>query len=122
MESIISELEQGAEFAALASRYSEDTSKAAGGDLGYFHRGQMVAPFEEAAFRTSVGGVSEIVETVYGLHVIEVLDHQPMQVVPEELAQQQIYEHLLEVKRRQAMRNEVSSLRANAEIEVLIPL
>ena len=122
MDVIVAQLEGGAEFAALATAYSEDSSKDNGGDLGYFSRGEMVAQFDEAAFATEVGAVSGIVETIYGLHLIKVEDRQPAQIVPESMAQQQIYEHLLEVKRRQAMRDEIATLRASADIEVLLPL
>jgi peptidyl-prolyl cis-trans isomerase D len=61
----------GEDFAALAQELSEDPgSKAAGGDLGLFRRGQMVAAFETAAFALEPGEVSEPVRTVYGYHLI----------------------------------------------------
>lgn len=121
MDAIVAQLENGADFAVLAATYSEDSSKDNGGDLGYFQRGQMVPQFDQAAFTIAVGEVSGIVETVYGLHLIKVEDRQPSQTVPESMAQQQIYDHLLEVKRRQAMREEIATLRAAADIEVLLP-
>lgn len=122
MDSIIDQLANGADFAALATSYSEDTSAAQGGDLGYFHHGQMVKPFDDAAFALAVGETSGIVETVYGLHVIRVEDRQPAKIVPEEMASEQIYDYLLDVNQRQAIRNELSELRAEAEIEILLPL
>lgn len=122
MDAVIAELEAGADFATLAGTYSEDGSKAQGGSLGYFHRGEMVEPFAEAAFALEVGQVSGIVETMYGLHIIKLEDRRPPGTVPEEMAQQQIYDYLLEVKRRQAIRDEIASLRASADIEILVPL
>ncbi len=122
MNAIIAELDAGAEFEALAAMYSEDDSKSVGGDLGFFNRGEMVEAFAEAAFATAVGEVTGVVETVYGLHIIKVDDRQPSQIVPEEAAQQQIYDHLLEVKRRQAIRDELAALRTDADIKILIPL
>ncbi|MBI4544638.1 MAG: peptidylprolyl isomerase [Gemmatimonadetes bacterium] len=63
----------GADFAALAREYSQDPGSAQqDGDLGFFGRGQMVAPFEEAAFALGVGAVSQVVESPFGLHVIKV--------------------------------------------------
>lgn len=63
----------GGDFAALARQHSRDPgSGQQGGDLGWFGRGQMVPPFEEAAFSLAPGEVSDPVETPYGVHVIQV--------------------------------------------------
>lgn len=61
---------EGEDFNALAREYSDDPSGPRGGFLGGFTRGAMVQPFEDAAFRLPVGGVSAVVETEYGFHVI----------------------------------------------------
>ena len=63
---------KGDDFAALAVVASECPSKARGGDLGMFTRGQMVPSFEEAAFSQEVGEIGPVVETDYGFHVIQV--------------------------------------------------
>jgi hypothetical protein len=75
-QAIIDQLESGGDFAELASAHSTDPgTAAAGGDLGYFTRGQMVLPFEEAAFAIAVGEFSRTpVETQFGWHVIKVVD------------------------------------------------
>ena len=76
-EEIQARAESGEDFSALAAEYSDDQSNAQqGGDLGWFERGEMVGPFEEAAFDLEVGDVSEVVETPYGLHVIKVDDRE----------------------------------------------
>ncbi len=65
----------GEDFAALAAEYSSDTTSAVeGGDLGWFGRGAMVAPFEEAAFALEPGEISEPIRSDFGYHIIEVLE------------------------------------------------
>lgn len=66
-------LEQGTDFAALAAAESEDPgSKARGGDLGAFGRGEMVPEFEAAAFGSPVGKIVGPVRTAFGWHIIRV--------------------------------------------------
>ena len=68
-------IESGAiSFAAAARQFSEDGSKVDGGDLGWFGRGNMVAPFEQAAYAASVGEVVGPVVSQFGVHLIEVTD------------------------------------------------
>ncbi|MGI9542835.1 MAG: peptidylprolyl isomerase [Cyclobacteriaceae bacterium] len=69
---------KGGEFTALASEYSKDPSAATnGGNLGYFSALQMVYPFEEAAYRTEIGAISQPVRTQFGYHLVKVLDRRP---------------------------------------------
>ena len=76
--SITQQLKDGADFAALAAQYSDDTSNAAsGGDLGFFGKGQMVAEFENAAFALAVDEISEPVRSQFGYHIIQVLETNP---------------------------------------------
>lgn len=74
-EAIMKELVAGADFAELAKTKSIDTGSGAnGGDLGYFKKDAMVAPFAEAAFSTEPGQLSGIVESEFGFHIIKVID------------------------------------------------
>ena len=71
-------LVDGEDFATLAAEYSDDPGSAAnGGELGWFGKGQMVAPFEEAAFNLEIGEISEPVKSDFGYHLIEVLERDP---------------------------------------------
>nr|QGQ62229.1 peptidyl-prolyl cis-trans isomerase [Demodex folliculorum]QGQ62230.1 peptidyl-prolyl cis-trans isomerase [Demodex folliculorum]QGQ62231.1 peptidyl-prolyl cis-trans isomerase [Demodex folliculorum] len=58
----------------LASKYSDCSSARRGGDLGYFTKGAMQEPFEEAAFALNVGELSKVVDTDSGLHIIKRTD------------------------------------------------
>ncbi len=71
---IKAEIDDGASFDYYAQRYSKCPSGRNGGDLGYFGKGQMVKPFEDAAFNGEKGKVSEPVKTQFGWHLIQVVD------------------------------------------------
>jgi len=81
------QLEQGADFATLAREHSDDPGSARrGGDLGWFGRGRMVEPFEEAAFSAPIGRVVGPVETRFGYHLIEVTGRSSVEVQIADLA------------------------------------
>ncbi|MFZ4524029.1 MAG: peptidylprolyl isomerase [Chlorobium sp.] len=74
IQEIRKELLAGADFATLAMQYSQDPGSAkSGGDLGFVRKGQLIQSFESAAFALKEGGVSDIVETRYGFHLIQLL-------------------------------------------------
>lgn len=64
-------LAAGEEFTNLAKAHSTCPSGKSGGSLGFFGKGQMVKPFEDAAFATPVGEVSAPVQTQFGYHLIQ---------------------------------------------------
>lgn len=89
----------GADFAALAKKYSQGPTAATGGDLGYFTRGQMVEPFEKLAFRLKPGEVG-LVRTRFGWHVVKVEDHQQASITPLEEVRGEIRQRLVERQAR----------------------
>lgn len=75
-EKLLEEVKSGKDFAELARVNSDDAASAVkGGNLGYFTRGSMVKPFEQAAFNMKPGDISEVVETTFGYHIIKVEEY-----------------------------------------------
>ena len=109
----------GADFADLAAKNSDCPSKQAGGDLGTFARGQMVKPFEDAAFSQEKNAIGPVVETDFGFHIIQVLDHQASQVVKLDAETKQgVNTYLESEKRKSAFDGIVKGLKAAANIVV----
>ncbi|MDA8105533.1 MAG: peptidylprolyl isomerase [Nitrospiraceae bacterium] len=96
---------KGEDFAALAEEYTDDPgTKKRGGDTGYFSRGKMVKPFEEAAFSLKPGEISNIVETRFGYHIIKVEDHKAAGTMSLDEAKKSIEEYLVsELKNKKAL-------------------
>lgn len=82
-DGLLKQLRGGADFAELAKKNSDDTGNASsGGDLGTFPRGTMVKPFEDAAFALKPNEISNVVNTQYGYHIVQVLEKEPSTVTP----------------------------------------
>ncbi|MGS0740573.1 SurA N-terminal domain-containing protein [Glaciimonas sp. GG7] len=83
-ESLLAQLHRNpAEFAKLAKDNSQDTASAEhGGDLGYFGEGMMVKPFYDAAAKLKQGEISDVVESDFGYHIIELTGIKPAEVKP----------------------------------------
>src|SRR2546427_928101 len=75
-QQVLERAKKGEDFSNLAKQFSEDTTAAAGGDLGDFGRGQMVPEFERVAFSLGVGAISDLVQTQFGIHIIKVTGKQ----------------------------------------------
>jgi len=106
-EKTLSMIKSGGLFEEIAKQYSQDKATAGkGGDLGFFSRGQMVKPFEEAAFKLKPGEVSGIVETKFGYHIIKVEEIEEEGAKPLEKVKQKIQENLTEEKARELAKKE----------------
>ena len=110
-------LQKGDDFEALAREYSDCPSKGDGGNLGFFTRGQMVEPFEIAAFALEEGETSDIVETRFGYHLIKLFVKRPERTVPFEEARGEIEQWLGEQKIFEEIRLLVERLKKEAKIE-----
>ena len=145
IEDIKKQLDNNADFAELAANNSDCPSGKKGGDLGEFTRGQMVKPFEDAAFSQEIGKIGDIVETRFGYHVIKVTAKSPAreakgdepakpetvtashilikteqpqtpQTVP---SAEQVEEQLKQQKSRDSVMQYIEGLKAGAKIETV---
>ena len=120
-EGILKQVKAGGDFSALARTNSEDPGSAVnGGDLGFFPRGQMVPPFDQAAFTLGTGATSELVETQFGYHIIRVMEKRTGGAVTLEEVRPQLEEYLQNVNRQREMQTFLDGLKAKGKVEILI--
>jgi len=116
IQGLLEQIKGGADFAELAKANSDGPSAARGGDLDFFPRGQMVPPFDKAAFELEVGKVSDIVETRFGYHIIKVTDHKEAGTVSFEQAKNSLIRQLTQRKQAEFANKYIDSLKAAANI------
>jgi peptidyl-prolyl cis-trans isomerase C len=113
-KSVISELDKGADFAALAQKYSTDAGAASGGDLGYFGHDEMVKEFADTAFALPANQYTKTpVKTEFGWHVIKVEDHRVSTPPSFDEARQE----LVQLVARDVVDAKLKELRGAAKIE-----
>ncbi|WP_062016589.1 peptidylprolyl isomerase, partial [Aureimonas sp. AU4] len=117
-EAVIKELDGGKDFAAVAAEKSKDSSGANGGDLGFFGPGQMVPPFEAAAFALEPGTYTkEPVQSQFGFHVIKVLEKRKQQPP----AFEQVKDQVRQIVMREKYVAMVQKARESEGVEYLDP-
>ena len=114
---IVKQLKAGADFVELAKKSSDGPSAQTGGDLGYFSRGQMVKPFEDAAFALKPGQISDPVQTEFGWHVLKLEDRRNRPVPAFDEVKDQLMASLIQNQ----LKTIVQNLRGTAKIEFLDP-
>lgn len=120
-QGILEEARSGKQqFADLARKYSEGPSATNGGDLGYFERGKMVSPFEAAAWGLKPGGLSDLVLTQFGFHIIKVEDHRQEKHRTFDEVAGAVRNGLLEKKRQHRIEAYFGQLRESASIEIYL--
>lgn len=122
IKNIKKQLDNGADFDDLASKNSEDSSAKNGGDLGFFGRGQMVPEFEKAAFSLPVGGVSDVVETEFGYHLIKVTEKKAARKLKYEDIKGDLAGYLYQKKSSERFEAYVADLRKKGDVKVLIDI
>ncbi len=111
----------GADFAEVAKENSDCPSGRRGGDLGSFGRGQMVKPFEEAAFTQPIGELGPVVETDFGFHIIKVTDRSEAGERTFDEMKDQIKGHLNSQRKDKAVSEHIEAVRSGAKVETFLP-
>ena len=120
IEDVRKNAEGGADFAELAKTHSEGPSNVRGGDLGFFQRGQMVKPFEDAAFAMEKDQLSNIVETRFGYHLIKVTDKESEKTFSYDEVKERLTARLKQDKVEKEARTYIDSLKKDAKIDKFI--
>ncbi len=116
-QEVLEKAQEGADFAELAKKYSDDPgSKEKGGLYENFGHGRMVKPFEEAAFNLPIGSISDLVETQYGYHIIKVIDREKEERPLDEV-RTQLQAQLKQAREKEVYQDYIDSLKEKAEIE-----
>jgi len=109
---------QGENFEALAKQYSEDPgSKSNGGLYRDIRRGDMVKPFEDAAFTVPVGQISDIIETQYGFHILKVIERKK-ETRPLEKVRRELEEQVKMAKQGTVLSQHIEKLKTEAEFKI----
>src|SRR6185503_15385528 len=113
-QSILDRLRKGEDFAKLAEENSDDPqSKVKGGDLGFFAKGTMVGPFNDAVFAMKAGELSGLVESEFGFHIIRV-EERHIKSLDDPQAKQQITDKV----KRDKIQKRVDDITASSKVDV----
>ena len=122
IDDLLKQVKAGKDFAALAKQFSEDPgSKENGGELPAFGRGDMVPEFEAAAFALNKDQVSDVVTSMFGFHVIKLIDKKAAKKVDYATAAESIKEGLTRMKMAKLAPDFVKKMRADLKVEILDP-
>ncbi len=112
------QLASGAKFEDLAKKFSDDSTAAQGGELGYFKKGMLANEIEDKIWNLKAGEVTDVIRTKQGFIILKVLEHTPSSIPTEKEAENQIYETLYLKKLQPALRAYLTKLREDAYIDI----
>ena len=120
IEGLLKRVKSGEDFAAVAKEKSQCPSSANGGDLGFFSKGQMVKPFEDAAFSMKPGEISDIVETQFGYHIIKVTDKKDEKTIGFDEAKEDIRKTIGREKIANSYNKFYAEVRGKATVDIFL--
>lgn len=119
IDALRARLMSGEDFAKLAKENSEDGSAVNGGDLRFFRKGEMVKPFEDAAFGLEKDQISPVVETQFGYHIIKTTDKKAAHTLAYEEVSKDIENFLINKNKRDQVNKTVEGLKKGAKIDIM---
>jgi len=117
-QDILAQLKSGENFENLAKKYSTDSTAAKGGDLGWFSKGAMVPEFDKVVFGLKEGGLSGIVKTQFGFHIIKVTGVRSAGIRSFDEVKEQIKTTLLPAKQQEIFQKMKEDLKKNAKVTI----
>lgn len=117
-QEILEELKKGADFSKLARERSLDPSRRNGGQMGWLERRVMDLDFAEAAFALKKGGMSGVVHTQFGYHIIRVDDKRPPEYAEYDKVKEQIREKMTRKQAQERVEQIKKDLRVKAKITI----
>lgn len=118
-ENILKRAKEGEDFGSLAWEFSEDPYRMKSGDLGLIHRGRLFEDLDSVAFSLPVGGISNVIETIYGYHIMKVEEAKESEQLSLEDVYQKIEKDLREKRYKEREEEFIGSLKKSAKIEIL---
>ncbi len=118
IEFVWEQLQSGKNYEKLANEHSDCSG--GGGDLGYFHRGQMVPEFEDFVFNLKINQISPIFETQFGFHIAKVYEKRSAQLIPFDVTRDKLYKRLYDEACEKAVENYIDELKKDATIKIIL--
>jgi parvulin-like peptidyl-prolyl isomerase len=115
---LLAEIRQGADFAEVARMHSESSSREAGGDLGFFQKGELTDALESAAFALSPGEVSEVIRMASAFYILRVEEKTEEKVKPIEEVRSEVADAIFQEKMNTQLERYIEQLRERAIIEI----
>lgn len=120
-ESILAELKAGKDFSKMAKELSDDPSKEKGGDMGFIHKGRLETYIEDVAFSMKVGEISDVIQTIYGFHIIKLEEKKEAHYNPYSKVKEKLKKDLEEVTTEDKKKDWIKGLKEKAEIKYYAP-
>ena len=117
-QEVIDKIKAGQDMSVVAWDYSDGPYRVKSGDLGLVHKGRLYPTLEKEVFQLEPGRLSEIIETIYGYHVVRVEEVKPQEQMRLEDVYKSVQKELTEKREKQLQEALTARLRANAQIEV----